>query len=64
MSIGSGGLSESPQSVRMELQTMSEVMAAVEGNRLGVISALLLLVLLISFTAYNRGNKSTLPGEL
>ncbi|GAA6087118.1 brain aromatase isoform X7 [Tachysurus ichikawai] len=46
----------------MELQTMSEVMAAVEGNRLGVISALLLLVLLISFTAYNRGNKSTLPG--
>ncbi|KAK2834697.1 hypothetical protein Q7C36_015398 [Tachysurus vachellii] len=46
----------------MELQTMSEVMAAVEGNRLGVILALLLLVLLISLTAYNRGNKSTLPG--
>ncbi|XP_047676001.1 brain aromatase isoform X7 [Tachysurus fulvidraco] len=46
----------------MELQTMSEVMAAVEGNILKVISALLLLVLLISLTAYNRGNKSTLPG--
>nr|AAU25806.2 brain-derived P450 aromatase [Tachysurus fulvidraco] len=46
----------------MGLQTMSEVMAAVEGNILKVISALLLLVLLISLTAYNRGNKSTLPG--
>nr|AKK31592.1 brain-derived P450 aromatase [Tachysurus fulvidraco] len=46
----------------MELQTMSEVMAAVEGYILKVISALLLLVLLISLTAYNRGNKSTLPG--
>lgn len=60
----SGGLSESSQSVKLELQTMSEVIAAVEGSRFGVISGLLLLVLMISLTAYNRGNKSTLPGEL
>ncbi|XP_060770462.1 brain aromatase [Neoarius graeffei] len=46
----------------MELQNVVDIMAAVECSRLGVISALLLLLLLVSFTAYKRGNKSTLPG--
>lgn len=40
---------------------MFDVVAAVDASGLGVISALLLLLLLISLTACKRGN---LPGEL
>nr|ADH29766.1 cytochrome p450 aromatase [Clarias gariepinus] len=43
----------------MELQNMFDVVAAVDASGLGVISALLLLLLLISLTACKRGN---LPG--
>lgn len=50
--------------VRMVLQDVCNIMAAVECSGLGVISALLLLLLLIALTSYNRRNKSTLPGEL
>ncbi|KAI5614834.1 cytochrome P450, family 19, subfamily A, polypeptide 1b [Silurus asotus] len=46
----------------MELQNMSDIMTAVEFSGLGVFSALILLLLLILITAYNRGNKSILPG--
>ncbi|XP_053498403.1 brain aromatase [Ictalurus furcatus] len=46
----------------MELQNVSDVMAVMEGRGLCVISALLFLLLLTSLTAYNRRNKSTLPG--